>query len=124
MHVYWFCLLLGLVAAMPLAAVGIEAIRRNLHHGFWPGFLFVSGASCVDTVYITLLGLGVMTFITHANVLRWIGVGGALVLFYFAWMIFRSTQTFKDGATKKKSLGRQWLEGVMMTTLNPYTIIF
>src|SRR3990167_3451384 len=124
MHIFYVCLLLGLGAAAPIGPVNLEIIRRNLHHGFSTGFAFGAGACLADLTYLILLSIGILSFLTNALILDWIGLVGSLIIAWFGFMNLPLHSHFVDKATVKSSILKQLRSGYLMTVFNPYTILF
>ncbi|MDF1760786.1 MAG: LysE family translocator [Coxiellaceae bacterium] len=128
LHLLGYGILLGLGAAMPVGPVNLEIVRRNLRFGTGSGLILGLGAACTDLTYLILLSLGALTLLTHHTVLNVIGFVGAFILGWFGIEALRSkineTPKVMNKTVKTKSLWRHWLEGYLMTLLNPMTIIF
>ena len=125
-HIFFFGLVLGWGAAIPVGPVNIEMVRRNLGERFWAGTWLGFGASSVDTIYLILLCLGVLVFLTHPVFLDIVTILGAFVLAWFGYRAFRApvAKSVTGQLTKHKVWYRHWAEGVVMTVLSPYNILF
>ena len=124
MHLIFVGLLLGWGAAIPIGPINLEIARRNLSFGTPYGVALGVGASLADLTYLLLLCLGALSLLAYPNVLKIIGIGGALVLMWFAYKAFRagvSSASIKGG---DKSILHNVSEGFLLTLLNPYTILF
>ncbi|MBB70991.1 MAG: hypothetical protein CMF50_01170 [Legionellales bacterium] len=125
MQSFFWGILLGWGAAIPIGPVNIEITRRALTFGPSRGLAMGLGACSADVLYIALLGLGGISLLQFETPLRVIGVLGALVLLWFAYNAFRQPiVTNGDNAPKAKPLNKHYRDGVLVTLLNPYTIIF
>ncbi|MDF1655358.1 MAG: LysE family translocator [Coxiellaceae bacterium] len=128
LHLLGYGILLGLGAAMPVGPVNLEIVRRNLRFGTTSGMLLGLGAACTDLTYLLLLSLGALTLLTHHTVLNVIGLIGAFILAWFGIEALRTKITEdpskNDKPIKRKAQWRHWLEGYLMTLLNPMTILF
>ena len=121
-------LFLGWGAAIPIGAINLEMIRRNLRIGTGAGFSLGVGACCADVTYLALLSLGVLQILNHPSVLKFTGIFGSLLL---AWFGYKSLQMKAVSTTEQaavvipsRSLLRHMIEGYLLTLINPYTILF
>lgn len=124
MHLFLVFFILGVSAAAPIGPVGIEIIRRHLHHGFLTGVAFGAGACFSDLTYLVLLSIGILTFLNDPTLLNIIGMIGALIIAWFGYLSFKMASHFVDKNVKRASMASQVGGGYIMTLFNPYTILF
>jgi L-lysine exporter family protein LysE/ArgO len=125
MSVFYYGLLLGFGAAIPLGPINLEMMRRNLHFGTLHGLSLGLGASIADLVYVSLLCIGVLPFLTHPIFLKVVGIMGACILAWFGYKALQlKTNPHREKKLVKKPLLTTWVAGFMLTMVNPYTIIF
>lgn len=118
-------LLLGLGAAVPMGPVNIEIMRRNLTYGWSAGFTLGLGACAADLCYILVLSLGLLSILHYPLILGSLGMAGSLVLAWFAYGAFRLSTTPSNGhEVPRKSPSRSFIEGLAMTLVNPFTVLF
>lgn len=128
LHLFVFGLLLGWGVAIPIGAVNLEMIRRNLHYGTLAGFGLGLGACCADVTYLVLLSLGILTFLHHPWILKIIGIGGSFILTWFAYKTLRmpaismSEKILQE--VPERPIWRNIFEGYLITLINPSTIVF
>lgn len=123
----WKGILLGLGAAAPIGPVNVEIARRSLRHGFWAGFLLGCGAVTVDVTYAVLVSVGVRPVLKNRTIAVAMGIGGAAVLVYLGVMcLIGAVREYKKPflAEEKPHGGRHYIEGLMMTAVNPMTLVF
>lgn len=85
------------------------------------------GALSADTLYLTLILLGIATFFNNPYVLNILGVLGSAFLLYMAYLIFKDRHKMLDRtkqSTSTKGLVRFYLQGFTLTFVNPYTVAF
>lgn len=125
---YIFGLLLGLGAAIPIGAINLEIIRRNLNIGTRAGLFLGFGACLADLTYLVLLSLGALQLLSHPLLLKCAGVIGALILAWFGWQALtmkpRTNMTEKQVKQKRSSALKHLYQGYLLTLINAYTIIF
>jgi L-lysine exporter family protein LysE/ArgO len=123
-----FGLLLGWGAAIPIGAINLEIIRRNLRFGSKIGLSFGMGACCADITYLALLSYGVLHFLTSPILLKIIGVVGSLILIWFGWIALRQQSEMSDNRQGITGTGnsatKNIRDGFLLTLINPFTIIF
>jgi L-lysine exporter family protein LysE/ArgO len=117
-------ILLGFGAAVPIGPVNLEIIRRNLHYGTAYGIALGLGACTADVTYLVLLSFGVLSFLNEPQILKYVGIGGSLILAWFAYGAFKTNTTVVTKHAPTPSLLRYLLEGFIITLLNPITILF
>lgn len=118
-------LLLGWGAAIPMGPVNIEIMRRNLTYGWSAGFTLGLGACAADLCYILILSFGLLSILRYPMILGSLGMAGSLVLAWFAYGAFRlSTVPAHGHEVPRKSASRSFIEGLAMTLVNPFTVLF
>lgn len=125
MHLFLLGLLLGYGAAVPIGPMNVEITRRNLRFGSRFGLAFGIGASSADLVYLILVGMGALALLQYPLVLRTVGFIGALILTWFGINAIRMKPVkAKNGRSVPPSLLKNYSQGLMLTLLNPITIVF
>jgi threonine/homoserine/homoserine lactone efflux protein len=147
-------LLLGLSAALPIGPVNVELARRTLTAGFRKGFALGCGAVTVDMTYAVLSSLSLGRLVNRPAVQWPVGIGGFLLLVYLGVQSLRSAKGHAEidpleinpgeipvawasspGLSYESRQGTGWKPvplglggsfktGVLMTLLNPITLIF
>ena len=118
--------LLGMGAAIPLGPINI-LIMNNALKDYKSAVGIGFGALSADTLYLTLILLGITTFLSHTYVLNVLGVLGSAFLLYMAYLIFKSRHKMLDTtkqSTSAKGLAKFYLQGFTLTFVNPYTVAF
>ena len=120
---------LGLGAALPIGPVNVEIARRTLRAGFRAGFALGCGAVTVDIAYAVLSSLSLAPLVTRPAVQWPVGIGGFLLLVYLGVQSLRSAKQHlkSDPLADEAPLAvyrRSYRTGVLMTLLNPITLIF
>ncbi|RDI46556.1 LysE family translocator [Aquicella lusitana] len=121
-------LFLGWGAAIPIGAINLEMIRRNLQFGTAAGLALGFGACCADVTYLVLLSLGVLQILHHPFVIKAVGILGSLLLTWFGYKALRLKSVyFNDQPQAPMRIRSPWrhaIEGYLLTLINPYTILF
>lgn len=124
MHLFIIGLLLGWGAAIPIGPINLEIIRRNLRYGTPSALCLGFGACSADLTYLFLLSFGILTFLNYPPVLHILGIIGALILAWFgisAWRMHPQATMEKE---HNKGLLRHYIDGYLLTLLNPFTVLF
>lgn len=126
LHIIIFGLLLGYGAAIPIGPINLEIMRRNLHFGTAMGLALGFGACSADVTYLVLLSLGALKILAYPLVLKIIGVVGSVILAWFGYNALRLKSSANDNnkPLTTHSFWRNYLEGYVLTLINPYTILF
>lgn len=118
----------GLGAAVPIGPVNIEIMRRNLNQGLKAGISFALGACSADLLYLITLLFGILHVFQHQRIINTISLLGSIVLFYFAYQCLstrkRVTACPQPSPSPPSSTFAHFFQGLLMTLLNPYTLLF
>jgi L-lysine exporter family protein LysE/ArgO len=122
-------LTLGLGAAAPIGPVNIEMARRTLLGGFRAGFALGCGAVTVDVTYALLSSLSLGRWVAHSALKTPIALAGFSFLVYLAVQALRSAPNHlrSDPLSSGRpiaSAGGAYATGILMTLLNPITLVF
>jgi L-lysine exporter family protein LysE/ArgO len=126
--------LIGLGAAVPIGPVNVEIARRTLRGGWAAGVALGLGAVSVDVTYAVLSTLSLGRLFDHAMV-RWpVTIGGIILLSYLGVQCLRTAWSttqraeINDASSAPPShaaaLRSGYLLGLLMTFLNPMTLMF
>jgi L-lysine exporter family protein LysE/ArgO len=123
--------LLGLGAALPLGPINILIMNHALK-SYGSAVAIGFGAMSADMVYLLLILLGITTLLESATFTVGLGLLGTLFLAYMAYAIFSSrhnnlSKTQKIASPELvslKSLIKHYLQGLILTGVNPYTLAF
>jgi L-lysine exporter family protein LysE/ArgO len=124
--------LLGLGAAAPIGPVNVEIARRTLRSGRAAGFALGFGAVTVDVAYAMVTSLTFLPVLRYPKVTAGMSVLAAIFLAYLgvlclksAWGGHGSVELETEGRRERASGGwSHYRTGLLMTALNPMTLIF
>lgn len=116
---------IGVVVAAPVGAMGILVIQRVLAHGWLAGLATGAGIATADAVYAALAAFGVTVvaelLVSFQAPLR---IVGGLVLVWLGWRALRSgVATRAADAPDSRRLGVLYSSAVGLTLTNPLTIM-
>lgn len=116
---------IGVVVAAPVGAMGILVIQRVLAHGWAAGLATGAGIATADAIYAALAAFGVTIvaefLVSFQDPLRIVG-GFALV--WLGWRAIRSgVATRAADAPDSRRLGVLYSSAVGLTLTNPLTIM-
>ena len=119
-------LLLGFGAAIPLGPINILLMNSALKS--YKGAVAIGfGAMSADLIYFSLILNLSLKIANNQTLLKAISIFGSLFLLYIAWQIFKNKDVSIDKTnqeTTKKELFKNYIKGLSLTLLNPYTIGF
>jgi len=126
--------MLGIGAAAPIGPVNVEIARRTLLRGFAAGFALGCGAVTIDVTYAVLSSFAFRAVLDYPRVLRFATIAGLLLLVYLGVLSLWSVAAHlrKDPLARPVdenrplvgSSGWAYLTGLLMTLLNPMTLLF
>jgi L-lysine exporter family protein LysE/ArgO len=128
-------LALGLGAAAPIGPVNVEIARRSLKNGFKAGAALGAGAATVDLIYAIIVSILMGTLLKdderrkaleHSPVILILMIASGLLLGYLGFLCLREYWRNKDPDLTPDSqpIIRGYFTGLLMTSLNPMTLIF
>lgn len=116
--------LLGLGAAAPVGPINIELMRRHLNISCLHAMAFGLGACFADIIYLLLLGFGILQLFSHTIFMPILGFLGALMVIWFGIISFINKKNEENINIIAMPYHRQFFDGIFLTLLNPYNIIF
>ncbi|WP_036774193.1 LysE family translocator [Photorhabdus australis] len=117
--------LLGLGAAAPVGPINIEIMRRHLNISCLHAVVFGLGACFADIIYLLLLGFGILQLFSNTIFMPILGFLGALMVIWFGIISFINKKNNEENINIiSKPYYRHFFDGVLLTLLNPYNIIF
>src|SRR5690348_2386310 len=126
--------MLGIGAAAPIGPVNVEIARRALLRGFAAGFALGCGAVTIDVTYAVLSTFAFRAVLDYPRVLRFATIAGLVLLLYLGagclWAVVQHLR--KDPLTRESeeklpltgSPAWAYGTGLLMTLLNPMTLLF
>ncbi len=134
---------LGLSAAAPIGPVNVEIARRTLRYRRAAGFAVGCGAVTVDVAYAVVTSLASVRILEYARLRSIIALVGGLFLGYLAFLCIRAGLKETSAAAAATvgepacsaappepahvpaaRLSVHYALGLLMTALNPMTLIF
>ena len=118
--------LLGIGAAVPFGPINIIMMNLALKE-YKTSVAFGFGAMSSDILYFIMILFGMISFLNNPLFLDSVGIIGSIILFYLGYGIFKSRN--KKLSTKKTTIKTRGLlkiygQGIILTLINPYSIIF
>jgi L-lysine exporter family protein LysE/ArgO len=115
----------GLGAAVPLGPINVLIMSTALR-SYPAAVAFGAGAMSADATYLTLLLFGLLTLLDHPTIMSVLGILGSGFLLYMSWGIWshRHDPIHLQKVEKAPPIWTNYLKGLGLTLLNPYTVIF
>lgn len=117
---------LGIGAAVPLGPINILIMNHALKN-YKSAVAFGAGAMSTDILYLALILLGLATFVNNPLVFKILGLLGSLFLGYMAYTLFKGRNKALAGegeVCSTKSMLKHFGQGFLLTSVNPYTVVF
>ena len=119
-------LIIGLLVAAPVGAMGVLCIQRTLAHGWRAGMATGAGIASADAIYAGLAAFG-LTTVSHWMVAyqAYIRMVGGLALLWLGWRAI-ATPPARDAARAidSRRLKSLYVSAIGLTLTNPMTIMF
>lgn len=118
--------ILGLGAAVPIGAINILIMNHALK-SYKSAVAIGFGAMSADIVYLLVILFGLASVFNNPSVVYILGLLGSLFLGYMALLVFQGRNKRLDTTEKvvsSKNLLKNYLQGFILTSINPYTIAF
>lgn len=118
-------MILGLSLSAPIGPVNAAQLDQGIKKGFWHAWIFGIGAVLADILYMILVYLGVVHFLSTPFMQTFLWLFGAFVLMYtgIESMINARKVTISD-AGSEDSLLKTMTSGFLLSVSNPMTILF
>jgi L-lysine exporter family protein LysE/ArgO len=115
----------GLGAAVPLGPINVLIMSAALR-SYPAAVAFGAGAMSADAIYLVLLLFGLLTLLDHPTIMTVLAVLGSGFLLYMSYGIWshRHDPIHLQTLEKAPSVTANYLKGLGLTLLNPYTIVF
>lgn len=118
----------GMLLQLAIGPMCFLVFNTSATHGFLFGLTLVIAIAIVDTLYITLSGLGVATIINRKNIKSILQIFGCIVLIIFGINTILGVYhiSFLPDINIFSEVTSQniFLQGLLLTSSNPLTIIF
>ncbi|MBL8628354.1 MAG: LysE family transporter [Rhodospirillaceae bacterium] len=117
-------LIVGMLMAAPVGAVGVMCIKRALSDGWRRALAVGLGSACVDAIFGAVAGLGltyIATFVTDHQ--RSIGLLGGLIVIGVGIATYFSPIKTEDNGPVVGRKRRDFAAGFMLSIANPATML-
>lgn len=116
---------LGLSLAAPIGPVNAAVINRGLRYGFRHAWVLSLGSLLGDVFFIILVYFGVAKLANIPIVQTFLWLFGAFVLIYTGIEgVMTKTSTISRSSKDNNSMFRSFMTGLLMSIMNPLSIIF
>ncbi|MGZ3529171.1 MAG: LysE family translocator [Vulcanimicrobiaceae bacterium] len=115
---------LGFLIAAPVGPIGLLCIARTLRAGWSAGFFSLLGAATADAAYAAVAACGLTALTGALTALSApLHLGGALLLFVLGLTTLRAKAPNERANPNAHSVGTAYASTVLLTLLNPATIL-
>ena len=117
-HILFSYFLLGITLAAPIGPVNSARIDKGIKNGFFHAWVVGIGSMVADGIFMLLVYLGFVQFITipYVQIFLWL-FGGFVLIYTGIESIMKMQKISLDGYRTKDSLTRSFLTGFIMLSL-------
>lgn len=125
MSLFLSYVILGLSLSAPIGPVNAAQLDKGIKKGFWHSWLFGLGAVLADVLYMVLVYLGVVHFLSTPFMQTFLWLFGAFVLIYTGIeSLINAGKVTVSTKKKDETLFATMFSGFLMSLSNPMTILF
>ncbi|WP_025705760.1 LysE family transporter, partial [Paenibacillus graminis] len=119
-------IILGLTLAAPMGPVNSARLDKGIKNGFWNAWVVGAGSMIADGIFMLLIYLGLVKFLSMPEIQVFLWIFGALVLVYSGVeSIVTAEKVDIQAATRnKESLLRSFMTGFAVSITSPLSILF
>ncbi|MFC7679460.1 LysE family transporter [Paenibacillus sp. GCM10028914] len=116
---------LGLSLSAPIGPINAAQLDKGIKKGFWHAWLFGLGAVLADILYMVLVYLGVVHFLSTPFMQTFLWLFGAFVLMYTGIeSLINARKITISNQKKDDTLLSSIFSGFLMSLSNPMSILF
>ena len=117
--------LLGITLAAPIGPVNSARIDKGIKNGFFHAWVVGIGSMIADGIFMLLVYLGFVQFITipYVQIFLWL-FGGFVLIYTGVESMMRVNKLSLDDYRTKGSLSKSFLTGFIMSITSPLSILF
>ncbi|MBB3111107.1 threonine/homoserine/homoserine lactone efflux protein [Paenibacillus phyllosphaerae] len=119
--------LLGITLSAPIGPINAAVLNTGIKRGFMPAWFLALGALAADLIYMLLVFMGFVHFMSVPFVKSFLWLFGAFVLIYTgveSLIGIRNLHIQANGDMNETPLLKAWTTGFFMSLANPLTILF
>ena len=124
-HIMFSYFLLGITLAAPIGPVNSARIDKGIKNGFLHAWIVGAGSMIADGIFMLLVYLGFVQFITipYVQIFLWL-FGGFVLIYTGIESILRVHTLSLDNYRTKGTLSKSFLTGFIMSITSPLSILF
>ncbi len=117
---------LGLTLAAPMGPVNSARLDKGIKNGFWNAWIVGAGSMIADGIFMLLIYLGLVKFLSMPEIQVFLWIFGALVLIYSGVESIVTAEKVDIHSTmrNKESLLRSYMTGFAVSITSPLSILF
>lgn len=119
-------IVLGVTLAAPMGPVNSARLDKGIKNGFWNAWIVGAGSMTADAIFMLLIFMGLVSFLSVPMVQIFLWIFGALVLIYSGIEGITSAEAIdiNYAGRRKESLMRSYMVGFMVSITSPLSILF
>lgn len=116
---------LGLSLSAPIGPINAAQLEKGIKKGFWHSWFFGLGAVLADIIYMLLVYLGVIHFLSTPFMQTFLWLFGAFVLIYTGIeSVINAKKVTVSSEKKEETLLGTIFSGFLISLSNPMSILF
>jgi threonine/homoserine/homoserine lactone efflux protein len=118
-------IILGFTLAAPIGPVNSARLDKGIKNGFWHAWIVGAGSMIADGVFMLLVYLGMVRYLSVPIVQIFLWLFGGIILIYSGWESIKGANSISlNYSRNKESLLKCFLTGFVMSISSPLSILF
>jgi threonine/homoserine/homoserine lactone efflux protein len=118
-------IILGFTLAAPIGPVNSARLDKGIKNGFWHAWIVGAGSMIADGVFMLLVYLGMVRYLSVPIVQIFLWLFGGIILIYSGWESIKGASSINlNYSRNKESLLKCFITGFVMSISSPLSILF
>lgn len=118
-------IILGFTLAAPIGPVNSARLDKGIKNGFWHAWIVGVGSMIADGIFMLMVYLGMVQFLTIPIVQIFLWLFGGFILIYTGFESIKNSSTITLTQSRtKESLLKCFITGFIMSITSPLSILF
>lgn len=118
-------IILGFTLAAPIGPVNSARLDKGIKNGFWHAWIVGVGSMIADGIFMLMVYLGMVQFLTIPIVQIFLWLFGGFILIYTGFESIKNSNTITLSQSRtKESLFKCFITGFIMSITSPLSILF
>lgn len=118
-------IILGFTLAAPIGPVNSARLDKGIKNGFWHAWMVGTGSMVADSIYMLIVYLGMIHFLSNEIVQIFLWLFGGFILIYSGFESIKTANTIELNYSRNKdSLLKCFITGFILSISSPLSILF